>query len=72
MGDCIFLPTKQRNSHEFRELRENIEETTYFAKEATARNNRTRKQPKRTPFLCCFRAICCFLVVCLSSVVVLA
>jgi hypothetical protein len=40
--DCIFLPTKQRISHELRELRENNEETTYFAKEATARNTRTR------------------------------
>jgi hypothetical protein len=62
-GDCIFLPTKQRNSHELRELRENSEETTYFAKEATARNTPDAKAAKRTPLLCCFIAICCFFVV---------
>jgi transposase len=39
-GDCIFLATKRRIRHEFRELRENNEETTYFAKEATAGNTR--------------------------------
>jgi len=49
--DCIFLPTKQRHSHELRELRENNEETTYFAKEATARNTRTRKQQIGRPSL---------------------
>jgi hypothetical protein len=52
--DCIFLPTKQRISHELRELRENSEETTYFAKEATARNNRTRKQQRERRFFAVF------------------
>jgi hypothetical protein len=65
-GDCIFLATKQRTSHEFRELRENNEETTYFAKEATARNTRTRKQQRGRPSLLFLRNLLSSLFTCLQ------
>jgi hypothetical protein len=67
------LPIAKRLSHELRELRENNNEKPYFAKKATARNARTRKQQRECRFfvvfaqfvfLCCLPLRrCCFRVI---------